>query len=314
MSILSEYIKEKDAETFPDISFWQGNPYSDPNFGVDFVELSKRTKLVILRVSHGTHYDIRFEEAYMLSREFKLDVEAYMYIYPFLDPEDQAEVALDALEGKYVDCLWIDVEHFPEGLSQSQYAKLITDVIEYIQEHRPDLEIGIYTRGSFWNRYIGDAGIPLMEKYPVWIARYHEGVTHPWEGSKYEHILKPKGAGDYFYWQFTEKADGKAWGMQSHGLDMNLLNPALEIIDDPDDNDTDDQINAFPFLARITAYRLNARNQPSIYGGVQHVFSLGDQVLVYDKVYDGIQYDWYLVRDWKTDKLYWCAAQWIEKN
>lgn len=84
----------------------------------------------------------------------------------------------------------------------------------------------IYTRDNIWDTYSGTwaRGLPLWEaEYPF--RNWNPDILNITEN------LQPKISTDFAtweFWQVSEKAPGREWGMESHGLDLNVFNGTAE--------------------------------------------------------------------------------------
>ena len=80
----------------------------------------------------------------------------------------------------------------------------------------PNLKLGIYTGFSYWGTY--GSTDPSWTQYPLWIA---------WPVDPYREPPTLKPWTTYLYHQWTFAGDGKYYGQQSTGLDLDYKNPLL---------------------------------------------------------------------------------------
>lgn len=80
----------------------------------------------------------------------------------------------------------------------------------------PALKLGIYTGYSYWQTY--GSTDAAWTQYPLWIA---------WPVDPYREPLPLKPWTTYLYHQWTFNGDGKYYGQQSTGLDLDYKNPLL---------------------------------------------------------------------------------------
>jgi len=69
----------------------------------------------------------------------------------------------------------------------------------------------IYTRASYWNKYIGFQS--WASDYPLWVAHWYAAVP-----------TLPNGWSNWIYWQFSNLGAGVALGMQSDFVDLDKVN------------------------------------------------------------------------------------------
>jgi GH25 family lysozyme M1 (1,4-beta-N-acetylmuramidase) len=82
----------------------------------------------------------------------------------------------------------------------------------------------IYTRGGWWNKYVGD--VVWAAASPLWIARYNDTIDGPWADGKY----KPVSWDHWTFWQFSAGGNGRGaeFGARSADIDLNWFNGTLE--------------------------------------------------------------------------------------
>ena len=69
----------------------------------------------------------------------------------------------------------------------------------------------IYTRASYWNKYVGYQG--WTSQYPLWVANWNVPVP-----------TMPTGWTSWVYWQYSSLAPGQNYGAQSATIDVNKVN------------------------------------------------------------------------------------------
>ena len=84
-------------------------------------------------------------------------------------------------------------------------------------------EIAIYTAYYYWrdnapNATTQAANLEYFHQYPLWIANY--GTIEPL-------VPLPWKKGEWLFWQYTEVGDGKLFGVESKGIDLNYFNGDL---------------------------------------------------------------------------------------
>jgi len=195
----------------PDFSFWQDDP-TTPH-GIDFTQTRKQTRGVILRCGQGVWEDNEYEISYKNARDAGLLTGNYFYYDNRYHPKRQAEKWASIVKVDELGC-WLDLEQDLPGEYKSY--KHWWDCVQYFLQLKPDAEVGIYTRASYFNDPAFN--IPLnhaLRHFPLWVAHYNEFVTHP---------DLPKGWTDWEFWQFSDHGDGYAHGVGSKEIDMNRFN------------------------------------------------------------------------------------------
>ena len=121
---------------------------------------------------------------------------------------------LDILGGNFGSMgLWADFEDNYKGL-WSGWRHWYT-FMEEVKRLAPSAKLGVYTAYYYWVQNTISVGIPAasleyFKQYPLWVANYN--VTRP---------LIPKPWTDWLLWQYTEKGDGKPYGVASANIDLN---------------------------------------------------------------------------------------------
>jgi lysozyme len=196
------------AVEFPDVSFWQ-KP-------INFAQLAKKTKAVILRVGQGTVKDSEFEYNYEQAKAHGLKVGGYHFYDGRVSPANQAVFVVEALRGKTLDLeLFADWErHY--GLYDGLH-----NVVSFMQsvENRVNAkDIGMYS-GYYWFRENSDpkrhtGEFLYLKRKPLWIAWYASPaivkVPPPWDA--------------WTHWQKGTPAIGGDMGVGSKEIDMNNYN------------------------------------------------------------------------------------------
>jgi lysozyme len=110
----------------------------------------------------------------------------------------------------------LDYEMVPaSGTSAAQATSKLLTAAAYIQTVLGCIP-GIYTGFYFW----ADWGTlnSVWAKYPLWL---------PWYAS--EAIVKtPKPWSQWSFWQYTDRADGLAFGAEAHGVDASYYNGTVD--------------------------------------------------------------------------------------
>lgn len=186
-----------------DVSYWQGAI----NWGSMYQE---GLRFVYTRLGMGKHYkDPTAVNNVNNAKAEGFNAGVYHVYYPSTNPIDQANWVLDNLPPGTNLPIAVDLE-IKSGIPY-QYAgkiKAYLDMIEAELNQRPI----IYTAFYYWRDYVRS---PFWGKdYPLWVANYDYRAPL---------VPKPWFPGEWFIWQFTEKGEGKAYGVSSHGLDLDIM-------------------------------------------------------------------------------------------
>lgn len=190
-----------------DISFWEDT--------ADFKQMAVRSRGSILRAGQGLFEDKRFQEFRADAKVAGFPFGNYWFYDNRVHPKRQAEKWAEVIgndEG-LLDS-WLDIEHALAGDYKSY--KCWWDCAAYFKQLKPNAVLGIYTRASYFN----DPAFQVPSNHafrnlPLWVAHYDPPSGSP---------DLPKGWADWLYWQFTDHADGHAYGVGSAEIDLNYFN------------------------------------------------------------------------------------------
>ena len=184
-----------------DISHWNGN--------IDFSKLDK--DFVIMKVSQGTHKDVKFDE-YYFSCKLPKGVYIYNKVRNMAEAKAEAEYAVKCLKGKKLEYgVWLDME---DSTMKRLGKNVLTEII--LTEANVLKQAG-FKVGKYCNRdwYLNVLDTPLLSSlYPFWIARY------PFvDNGSVKESLSPKALKGCKIWQYSSK--GKVNGMGGN-VDLNI--------------------------------------------------------------------------------------------
>jgi len=203
-----------------DVSFWQD--YNGTPQQIDFVKTKNNgAYYVIIRASQDVYADSDWEYNWYESKKAGLLRGAYHFFdyrkaaapqakfFARLMIEDRAELppALD-LE-----------KHRDWPLPPRRNMLLAIETFIHTFEDVYGAKPLFYTNPSMLRYYLKPVPDWLME-YDLWIAHYlknpedREPYFAPWD--------------KWTFWQFTDRGDGKAYGMESKQVDVNYFNGSLE--------------------------------------------------------------------------------------
>lgn len=211
-TLKASLIYTKKDCVFVDLSKWQGD--------INFVKLvESHVKAVILKAGQGTVIDPRFIEYYKAAKAAGLKVGQYWYFDSRVDPRKQADTWANIAKQYPADLpYFFDYEERYGG----DYAGIV-NLASFLLRFQAltgvlDSQIGIYTGYFYWNER--GSQDPFWKKYHLWIA---------WYGHESDVIIpKPWTQAELFGWQFTDHADGIAYGVSSKELDLNFFVKGLE--------------------------------------------------------------------------------------
>lgn len=198
-----------------DVSFYQDDPNTPA--GIDFAKMREAgAHYTIIRAGQRTWVDNEFAISWRNAKGI-LPRGSYFFYDSREDPKRQAQLWVNTLAGDLGELpLWADFEdNYGGAWSGWRYWY---DFLEEVKRLTPNKEIGIYTGYYYWIEQTTSKGIPsasleYFKQLPLWIANY--GATTP---------LIPKPWTVWTFWQFTDKGDGKKYGVESLNIDLNYFN------------------------------------------------------------------------------------------
>ncbi len=205
----------------PDVSFYQDDPETPQ--GIDFAKMRQAAEFVIIRAGQNLWVDPDFKYNWREAKRAGLPRGSYWFYDSRADPKRQAELWAQQFEGDFGELpLFADFEEKYGGTYKGW--KNWYNFLERLKQLVNGKEIGIYTGYYYWKDNAPSASTQANElnyfkQYPLWIARY--GATEPL-------APKPWGAGEWLFWQYTESGDGKLYGVESNGIDLNYFNGDLQ--------------------------------------------------------------------------------------
>ncbi|MCA1900532.1 MAG: SH3 domain-containing protein, partial [Chloroflexi bacterium] len=205
----------------PDVSFYQDDPETPQ--GIDFVKMRKSAGYVIIRAGQNLWVDSDFKINWREAKLAGLPRGSYWFYDSRAEPKKQAELWVEQFNGDFGELpLFADFEESYNGTYKgwkNWYAFL-----ERLKQLIGSKEIGIYTAYYYWrdnapNATTQAASLDYFKQYPLWIAHY--GAVEPL-------VPAPWKKGEWLFWQYTETGDGKLYGVESKGIDLNYFNGDVE--------------------------------------------------------------------------------------
>lgn len=201
-----------------DVSIWNGN--------MDWDVCAKKVRGAYIRagsisVSGVLYTDDQFNRNSQTAPQL-LPVGFYWYFRPNYDPVKQADYFCQLI-GKIP---WKLKPALDLETAGGQAANLVADRAKRFLDRVKALlaaECIVYTRGSFWNPYVGNP--PWAADYDLWCARYAPFLTGPWADGLY----RPLPWKDWVLWQWSADGNfkGREYGASSHHIDLNYFNGDL---------------------------------------------------------------------------------------
>jgi len=227
----------------PDVSFYQDDPETPQ--GIDFVKMKVSAGYVIIRAGQNLWVDTDFKSNWREAKLAGIPRGSYWFYDSRIEPKRQAELWVQQFGGDFGELpLFADFEEDYKG-AYTGWKHWYT-FLEQLKVLVKGKEIGIYTGFYYWrdnapNAATQAANLEYFHQYPLWIANY--GAIEPL-------IPKPWTKNEWVFWQYTETGDGKLYGVESNGIDLNYFNgdaAALktrfnlsDVPPPPDDDDSDD--------------------------------------------------------------------------
>lgn len=164
-----------------------------------------------MKVSQGTHKDVKFEEYF---KTCNVPKGAYIYnkVLTTTDARKEAEFAVKCLEGKTLEYgVWLDLEDISMRiLSKKALTEIIMTEAAILQNAGYD--VGIYCNRDWYLNVLDSAMLSTM--FPFWIARYPSI-----DNGTVKSNLSPQSLNGCKIWQYSSK--GKLPGILGN-VDLNL--------------------------------------------------------------------------------------------
>lgn len=188
---------------------------------INFEQLkAKGIKCVIIRAGYGT---ATVDKYFVRNITNAIKLGFHIGVYWFIYAKNQAQSSSNALKFyqtiapylDYIDCgVWADWEYDSDTKAGYPNASMRNAIMETFLNtlEGKNLEVGIYSNKDYIRS--GKFYASLIKKYPLWYAWYNKSLD----------LYSTKGKDNYPYiWQYTSKENGKNFGCQSTGLDMDWL-------------------------------------------------------------------------------------------
>lgn len=213
-----------------DISF-----YDDENETPEMVNFEKMAaegiEFLFIRGGQNLWHDPDFLENWKRSKGL-IPRGLYWFLDDRIDPEVQVQILFDMLKstGDFGELpIVMDFETTPDkDNSDGQYSGWhnLYKALAKCERLMPDKDFMIYTGFYFWRKYGPSYWLPTQKasldyflKYPAWIANYDTITDEYFQANK---VPAPwKNNGGALIRQYTQNGDGKRYGSERIGFDLN---------------------------------------------------------------------------------------------
>jgi lysozyme len=188
-----------------DVSHWQGE--------VNFAKMyDAGARFVFLKASQANWTDGRFAANYAMARKTPLLVGVYHYLDWTAPAVEQARYFAKIVADYPPDLP--PVVDYEERKSAPERSKAIAQATAFMAEFEnlTGRAMMIYTSPGYWKEFgLGES--PFFASRPLWIAHY--GVNNP---------TVPRPWSTWEFWQYTDRGDGRRYGVSSRQIDLNYFN------------------------------------------------------------------------------------------
>jgi GH25 family lysozyme M1 (1,4-beta-N-acetylmuramidase) len=224
----------------------------------------------ILKCGQGSALDPWFKANWALAKFANIKRGTYWFYDSRVDPWKQAKLWADAIASDTGE-----LPHFADY--EEKYGGMyagINNFTIFLQEFQrlsglPVERIGIYTGYYYWVEHGGTDS--FFRRFWLWLA---------WYGSAGQVIIpKPWTIFELLLWQFTDHADGRAFGVSANELDLSYFVKGREVYKSMfgDIPDTEPQIGENMIYAlKVTTTTLNGRTEPGGVINFANGFRVGD--------------------------------------
>jgi len=204
----------------PDVSFYEDDPETPQ--GIDYIKMRASAGYVIVRAGQNIWVDSDFKVNWREAKLAGLPRGSYWFYDSRIEPKKQAELWVQQHDGDFGELpLFADLEESYNGIYKGW--KNWYTFIERVKQLVGGKEIAIYTAYYYWrdnapNSTTQASNLEYFHQYPLWIAHYETAeplIPLPWK------------KGEWLFWQYTEVGDGRLYGTESKGVDLNYFNGDL---------------------------------------------------------------------------------------
>jgi len=299
----------------PDVSFYQDDPETPQ--GIDFVKMRASAGYVIIRAGQNSWVDSDFKVNWREAKLAGLPRGSYWFYDSRTEPKKQAELWVQQFGGDFGELpLFADFEEAYGGAYKGwrNWYTFLERLKTLVGGH----EIAIYTAYYYWrdnapNATTQTTNLNYFKQYPLWIANY--STTEPL-------VPLPWKKGEWLFWQYTEVGDGKLYGVESKGIDLNYFNGDLAAfrarfnlsdtpIPDPDPDPLPDEDTPTGIMYTVTAQpSLKVREGPGTsYDAIGLLYP--DEIV--EEINANSDRTWLKVRKSDGSLVGWCFAMYLQK-
>lgn len=193
-----------------DYSHWDGK--------VDFAKtVGSGANFVYIKASQGTWIDNTFTRNWQASKDVGLPRGSYCYLDWGWSEIEQAKLFVKTMGGDYGELppvLDLEMDPAPYGLTAKLVSGKAWNFLKYVEGATGKIPM-LYCGYYFWNSWGSNES--RWTHFPFWLAWY---APEFW-------IRVPKPWTRWTFWQYTDRADGVAFGCQSKGVDANWFNGSV---------------------------------------------------------------------------------------
>ncbi|WP_054522187.1 GH25 family lysozyme [Thermanaerothrix daxensis] len=247
-----------------DVSHWQGE--------IDFARMKEAgANFVFLKASQAEWTDRRFVVNYQAAKQAGLLVGMYHYLDWTTPADKQARYFAKLIQDYPPDIEPVlDYEERRKAPLQRIAIVAAREFVDIVEENTGRVCM-VYTSPGYWHEYGSDAA--SWAECPLWIAHYRVSkpiVPAPWK--------------DWLFWQYTDRGDGKQYGVSSAQIDLNWYNGTVDELlarygrPSPEEQNGEPARRA-PVMLRAVS-RVNIRSGPSTSHAPLGILSSGERIEV----------------------------------
>ncbi len=254
-----------------DVSKWQGD--------IQWDKLAQKAAFAFIKATQGTFTDPKFQRNWTESQK-RILRGAYHFWAPDASAEAQADHFINTLRAQEDTGELPPVLDLEKGPVTWNEVQTWMDRVEEALGRTPIL----YTSVGF-AKPLG----PPPKRWPLWVAHYQQ-----------RRPTLPPGWTRWTFWQFTERGDGKDFGVQSGFVDLNwfqgnwvaLVRFCLGMTKPEEPPAPEEEEGEHPQRYRITAHRLRVRSGPGVQYATVGGLTRGEVVEVSEVVNEGPYAPW----------------------
>lgn len=270
-----------------DVSKWQGN--------MDWSVAKPLIDYAIIKASENVTEDSKYQQNVDGCEEQEIIYGVYHFCRPQYSWQSQAQFFSDRVVGLLP--AWVDIES-TGGLTPYNLQQWLYNFVSAVED-ATGKEVGIYTRGAWWNSYVGRN--TWAGDHPLWISRFNSYITGPWSDGKY----RPYEWTDWVFWQWSADGNGEGskYGAESNSIDKDRFNgtsddffewvggPSPPIVCPNEQRVTDLETGVSTLWVEIVDIkaRLDALENPPLVDTLTVEVNAGDKAVVFETVgYDKV--------------------------